>query len=98
MTTDGKVIYSPIQVLSMDDRYPVIVSPNPFRGYIDIKTNATVESIVIVNTLGQVVYSQSLEGKNVPSQRVILADLERGIYWIRINTKETTHQYSMIRA
>jgi hypothetical protein len=57
-----------------------------------------VESIVIVNTLGQVVYSESFEGKSATSQRIILADLERGIYWVRVNTKETTHQYSIIRA
>ncbi len=101
MTADRKIQYSPIRALQITDRYamyPVMLSPNPFRDYIDIKTNATVKSIVIVNTLGQVVYAQSFEEGITTSKRVILAGLESGIYWVRINTKETTLQYTIIRA
>ncbi len=101
MTTDGRVIYSPIQVLYVNNtytRHPIIVSPNPFNDYIEIQTQVNIKSIHIINTLGQIVYSTKGDIDNNEKVQLNLAYLPQGAYWIRIlRTDASNCQYSIIK-
>ena len=61
------------------------VFPNPFSDIITLTSENDVQSITIVNTLGETVYSAKGTGATT---EINLADLKAGIYFIKAETAE----------
>lgn len=66
---------------------PIEVYPNPVVDYINIKAEMEVESVTIMNTIGQVVYHALMDQK---STKIDLSNYESGIYFVRMNTEDKT--------
>jgi hypothetical protein len=59
--------------------------PNPAQSYFEILSKKDIISIEICNVLGAIIYNQSINNK---SARIDTEQLVKGIYFIKLNTKE----------
>lgn len=86
--------------LSLDNVYKtkVDIYPNPSDGIINVKYNdIPVNKIYVVNMLGQVVKSFSLDpSKSQTSKRIDLSGYANGLYVINVSTKETSSSYKVV--
>ena len=61
----------------------MLVYPNPAYNYVNVQANLNIYRLTIYNHIGQVVAEQMV---NNNSARVNTADLESGVYFIRMET------------
>ena len=66
---------------------PIMVYPNPVKDVVNIEAEMNVESVNIINMVGQVVYQEQLNQK---STKIDLSNYDSGIYFISMNTQEKT--------
>lgn len=104
--TTGQIIYSEIRVVSFDDTVPytIRIAPNPFKGALNIElyTNLTAEtptSIMVYNTLGQVVYAtqKSLSMGQVRLEIAEAGTWEAGCYTVVLRNEQFTQQKQIIK-
>ncbi len=80
-------------VLSMDQidfQTQIKLFPNPVVDFLNLETNGiNVRDIVILNSFGQIVKRMTLE-EGLTSVKIDLSHLNRGIYFIKMNTKNGT--------
>lgn len=70
----------------------VILSPNPTKGLVKIKTSQKIENVEIISMQGQIIRQFK------PSDEYLnLADLQFGIYFIRITTSNGTSIHKLIK-
>lgn len=88
----GKVNYSPIRNVVVDDGYPVALQPNPVARELEVQINAEAETsaaFTLVNQLGQVVFERPalnlFSGKN--SMVFDLSALPNGAYLYLFKTE-----------
>jgi hypothetical protein len=83
--TDGKYNYSKIISLKACDTgiEDIIIYPNPTNGVIRIINNSesTIKSIVITNTIGQKIYTGSINNETID-----LTELSAGVYIVNLET------------
>lgn len=65
----------------------VNVYPNPAQEIVNVVSDREMTSVSVVNTLGQVVYTADVNGKNY---KLNVANFNNGIYFIRIITENGT--------
>jgi len=80
----------------------VELRPNPSNGLVYVNTsrlNESIEEIVVLNTVGQIVYSQQQPEISSGSTELNLASLQGGVYFITIKTAESsvTKKISLLR-
>lgn len=81
--TSECVIVSITGLQLLDEKNPIQIYPNPTDGQITIKANDLIESILIYNTLGQVIFQLS-NLQSFTSEWMLPA--EPGIYFVEVNT------------
>lgn len=64
---------------------PFYLYPNPANNVLNITTNTNYERIEIVNYIGQTVYADKISAPNI---RIGIAQLETGIYIVRLTGKD----------
>ncbi|MCF6342178.1 MAG: T9SS type A sorting domain-containing protein, partial [Bacteroidales bacterium] len=71
----------------------VVVYPNPAKDYLRIGTNGDLKHVRIVNTIGQIVFDQQMDQTNLTISTV---GLERGVYFVQIDTDHGTTTQKII--
>ncbi len=66
--------------------HSVIVYPNPASTQINISADEQITSVVITNTLGQVVWNQRQSGNT--QLHVDISSLPNGVYFVKVNGRE----------
>ena len=66
------------------------LAPNPGNGSFTLRSNQSGGRIIILNTLGQLVFTEELEQLN---EKMIHTTLPKGLYYVRVE-KQSTLQYS----
>jgi hypothetical protein len=88
--------YSRIAAVHTNCRNMVQVYPNPTYDYIMVKGATQGSRLQLVNTLGQVVYTQSVSATDT---RVSLTSMAYGFYWLRVLENNTIiDQYKIVYA
>ena len=64
-----------------NEKNSFIIYPNPVRSRLTINSKTIIESMKIINHLGQVVFSEKL---NETSKSIDLTKLKSGIYYLKI--------------
>ncbi len=86
--------------LSLDNVYKtkVEIYPNPSNGIINVVYNdIPVSKIYVVNMLGQVVKSMTLDPlQSKKSQRIDLSGYTNGLYIVNVSTNETSSSYNVV--
>ncbi len=74
------------------------VYPNPTTGNLTVKfaKNIGVVEIIVVNTLNEIVYSESIKTTSQKSLNIDIKNQARGIYFINIKTEETEERLKVI--
>ncbi|TVZ54905.1 putative secreted protein (Por secretion system target) [Lutibacter sp. Hel_I_33_5] len=77
-------------ILSVGDNFDfnkrIKLYPNPVQGYLTIKTSGIdLHSIVVYNAIGKRIFENKKE--NLVSKKIDLSNLNNGIYFIKISTK-----------
>nr|NQU91233.1 T9SS type A sorting domain-containing protein [Bacteroidota bacterium] len=70
-------------VNNIDGVYGLDVFPNPATDVVNIVTDYTIQSVTVVNYVGQAVMEQIVGGNEA---QINVSDLETGIYFLRIET------------
>lgn len=102
----GQVTYSEVRVISFEDvaPYTMRVAPNPFKETLNIELynnliNPTKTSIVVYNTLGQVVYAteKTVETGQVRLEIAAAVTWDTGCYTIVLRNDQFTQQKQIIK-
>lgn len=86
-----------VNTLEEELQQKIAIYPNPNKGFLLIETaEVIVESVELINNLGQQVFIQKL--KNTPFQSIDFQHLDKGIYYVKIHTEkgvktEIVHKY-----
>jgi hypothetical protein len=106
MEITGQITYSEIRVVSFDDvePYTMRVVPNPFKRALNIELyNSSITemqtSIMVYNTLGQVVYAaeKTLSGGQVRIEITEARTWDAGCYTVVLRNEEFTQQKQIIK-
>ncbi|MFK5854801.1 MAG: T9SS type A sorting domain-containing protein [Bacteroidota bacterium] len=62
----------------------IAVYPNPASTLLNVKSNGTITNVRLINTIGQVVYS------NTTATSIDISNLDKGIYFVQIDTNNGT--------
>jgi hypothetical protein len=75
----------------------VAVYPNPTDGVINVEFKNEIDSIKVVNILGQVIYDEKVAVTAAgTTQSINLSNFENGIYIVNVSNKEGTSNYKVI--
>ncbi len=76
-------------ILGIDDQQieGLVVYPNPTQGLLNIKAPSTIESVEIMNVLGQVIAKDASAATDI---QMNISTLRAGSYFVRINTAGAT--------
>ena len=88
MDFDGQFEYSKIvNVNVFSNNNTITIYPNPVRDELTVTNTENIENVVIYNALGQVVKQLSISSEQL---KINVADLQEGIYTLRLQTKNGT--------
>ena len=65
------------------DNATTAIYPNPATNFVNIESGANIGRIMIMNNIGQVVYSTVADSQSI---QVNTSDLKKGIYFIQVET------------
>lgn len=71
----------------------IAVYPNPASTILRVKSNGEITNVRLVNTIGQVVYSNST---NVANIEIDIRNFKNGVYFIQIDTKNGTNTQKVL--
>lgn len=71
------------------------VYPNPVKDVLNIKTNATIDSVSVMNQLGQVVLE--LKGSSMENNKVDMSSFSNGLYFLTINAEGKSETVKFIK-
>lgn len=79
----GEVHFSPLQIAGIFGTNEIEIYPNPATAITMIKTNGQLlESIEVYHLNGQLV--KTVKGNQSVEQEIVIDDLEKGIYWMKL--------------
>jgi hypothetical protein len=88
MDFDGQFEYSKVvSVNVLSENNTIAIYPNPVQDELTVTNTENVENVVIYNALGQVVKQFEV---NAEQLKIDVADLQNGIYTLRLQTKTGT--------
>jgi len=87
------VYTAPLSAASMNKK-PVAFYPNPVKNSLNLSYEETIESIEILNILGQSVLTQNINENNA---KIDLSSLANGNYSVKIKTVNTTQNIKIIK-
>ncbi|MFZ4708170.1 MAG: GEVED domain-containing protein, partial [Bacteroidales bacterium] len=70
-------------ITEIDNAIPTAIYPNPATNFVNIQSGANMGRIMIMNNIGQVVYSTVADSQSI---QVNTSDLKKGIYFIQVET------------
>lgn len=70
------------------------VFPNPFKDWINVKSESSIHSIEIFNLKGQSIYQQKLQSSQ---QQIALNMLKSGTYLLKLNLNSEAHFFKIIK-
>jgi alpha-tubulin suppressor-like RCC1 family protein len=86
---DGKYSYSEVKQLDIrNNNLRFTIYPNPVKKLINIVSDKGIVEVRIVNTIGQEMLKQKANGVNNLQLSIANYNLNKGIYFIEINTKD----------
>ena len=65
----------------------VMVYPNPANDVLRVKTNGTLTSVKMLNSVGQLIFAEEAD---TPNMQIDISSYESGVYFIQVNTKVGT--------
>ena len=84
-----------VQLGTVDfNKIKISYSPNPVTNFLDVKSNEILQSVVILNTLGQIVY---LKNFNNTDLQLDLANLTAGSYFVKVQSDEKQNVFKIIK-
>lgn len=86
-------------ILENNSNNLIAVYPNPFKNNLSIRYNSTlnVKSISIYNSIGQLVYIQSLDGNRSNLVEIQTSEFRKGIYLINVETEKEMFSIKVMR-
>lgn len=91
---DGKTTYSPV-ISVQNTKAEADLNPNPFNEFIQVTTNNTISHAEIVDMMGKVVLSETVNSNSV---NLNAKDLLNGIYFIKIYQGDSVITKRIIKA
>ncbi len=86
---DGKYSYSEVkQLLIKNDKLEISIYPNPVKELINIISDKGITELRIVNTVGQEMIKQRVNGANIYQLSILNYKLNKGSYFIEIITND----------
>ena len=72
------------------------VYPNPSNNIVNVVSNQNIESVKIINTIGQTVYENNIDQNYV---QINTSEFKAGIYFVQVKDEDgiTTKQLQVIR-
>jgi hypothetical protein len=70
-------------ITEIDNATSTAIYPNPATNFVNIQSGANIGRIMIMNNIGQVVYSTVADSQSI---QVNTSDLKKGIYFIQVET------------
>jgi hypothetical protein len=87
--SSNNMLCDTLKIVGITENYPddnsVRLYPNPFSNNIQLESEVLVNSIEVVNTLGETVSNKQIDNKRA---KVPLEELSSGLYFVKINAKE----------
>ncbi len=93
----GPFTVTTAQILGIADKDLTSFSfyPNPAADAVFIEANYTIESVSVLNSLGQrVIHIDQLNNKNT---KIDVSNLENGAYFIKVNAKDNSGVYKLLK-
>lgn len=81
-------------ILFIDNMNKILIYPNPFNDYINIRSTEKYSSLLIHDLMGQVIYQNDNSNYEV---HIYTSDIPSGIYLLSISLKETTYIQKIIK-
>lgn len=85
-----------IQTLNLNqfDKNALAVYPVPTKNYLNIEYKDSIDTVKIYNHLGQEVYLQKFDSSEL---KLNLSNLKSGIYFIKLSSAETNHNFKIVK-
>lgn len=92
--TDSKLTFTTGQVgLTEVAQSTISVYPNPTSDYVQVSSLAPISNVEILNTLGQVVYSDNTVANGY---NISVSNLEKGTYFVKVRTANSVNTSKVI--
>jgi ELWxxDGT repeat protein len=91
---DGKSAYSKIATINLNSNKQFVIYPNPVKDQLLVSSNSSLSRIEmrITDQNGRIVYKQQLENMQAGSgNKINVANLQKGVYYLQIITGTDTH-------
>lgn len=100
IAADTLRVYACVGVEELDNELGLNVFPNPNSGIFTLEVTASAEidaTIQITTVDGRLVYSDVLKGNGMLSKNIDIADLATGIYYLKLQTKDVSRTYKVLK-
>ena len=93
---DNVHVGAPNSILNNENKVYVNIYPNPATNYVNLSLNENIIRVKVINALGQIVFSNEV---NEMSTRINTTNLESGVYFLNIETAQTTvtRKFNVVR-
>ena len=84
------------QINAIEDVFSSVkinIFPNPATNYIDVKSNGTMQNIVITDLSGKIIFQKTI---NTQFKRIDISDLSKGNYFITVKNTEDRKEISRL--
>lgn len=93
-------VYACVGVDELENDLGLNVYPNPNNGSftLEVSTGKEIDAAVQIITIdGRLVYSDRISGSGVMTKAIDIAELANGIYYLKLETKDTARTYKVLK-